>query len=211
MVRDYRVLGANAIGERFGRTQQAIQTRARVLGVARKIGGPHREPAMMAQIAAVAANTSYGMAARKYGITRNMVAAIVRDAPVPKPRTMRTALRRWTKREDTTVVAMYREYGATVLAERLSRTVGAVEARALRLGVARKNSHPYRHWLPAEDEYVRKRYRIDGSYAVAVTINRSWRSVQARARAIGVAARGRGSGWRYPRNVVLAERLQSGA
>lgn len=77
--REYRALGAGAIGERIGRSTDAVLRRAYVVGVTRKIGGPHRKRRQMARIAAYAERTSYGRAAMWFGLTRGTVAGVVRD------------------------------------------------------------------------------------------------------------------------------------
>lgn len=46
----------------------------------------------------------------------------------------------WSSDQDRAVLRLYRSYGAVFLAERLGKTVRAVETRALRLGAAKKQS-----------------------------------------------------------------------
>lgn len=118
----------------------------------------------------------------------------------------RNSQRPWSELEDAELVNRYGQVPASVLAQELGRSCGAVYVRAQLFGLSEANPPPFTPW---EDAQIRAAYGVGVPVMqVSALIGRTWMAVNSRAHKIGARHAAHPPGWSHEemaRALALAE------
>jgi hypothetical protein len=171
------------IGERLARSEQAVDERRRVLGVAprRHVRPWTRTQDALLHAAAAAAISDHAVAEQ---LGRPVEQVRLRRRQIIGPR---SPSRPYSAGEDERLRSRWPDGDITVLADELGRSVGSIRLRAQSLGL--HHPRPRRRWAAQEDVVVRDGYEqaLSCTQIADVLAGRTPGAVAARAAKLGVA------------------------
>ena len=173
LIENYPKYGAKECAKFLGRTESAVMSKARELGLIVPNGWTPKEVEYL-----IENYPKYGAeeCIKFLGRTKAAVRNKARELGL-------TTSGKWTPEEEKYLIENYPKYGAKECAKFLGRTERAVMFRARQLGLRAPSK-----WAPEEEEYLIKNYAKYGTKECAKFLGRTENAVMSKARQLGLRA-----------------------